>query len=154
MDPVAQMLLTDLTLQLPSQFLAKVDRATMAHGLEARVPFLDEGVASFALRLPSRFKVRGANKKVVLRDAMRGRLSDDGLDGPKTGFGVPYQYWLKDKLHDFARDLMLSPDFVTRFDIDRFALACALDEHRRGDRDRGFVLWKFFQLALWSTTVH
>ena len=149
-DPVQQMLLTDISLQLPSQFLPKVDRATMAHGLEARVPLLDERVAELAVGLPSAFKVRGAEKKIVLRDAMRERLPAEVLDGPKTGFGVPYEHWLRNALHSPARDAILAPDFIARFGLDRRRLESALAEHRGGHRDRGFTLWKFYQLALWA----
>ena len=106
------MLLTDICLQLPSQFLPKVDRATMAHGLEARVPLLDERVAGLAVGVPSAWKVRGMQKKVLLRAAMRGRLPDAVLDAPKTGFGVPYEHWLRGSLHDFARDLVLEDQFT------------------------------------------
>ena len=101
-DPVQQMLLTDITLQLPAQFLAKVDRATMAQSIEARVPLLDERVTEIAVGMPTAYKVRGGQKKIVLREAMRGRLPDDVLDGPKTGFGVPYEHWLRSSLYDFA----------------------------------------------------
>jgi asparagine synthase (glutamine-hydrolysing) len=149
-DPVQQMLLTDITLQLPSQFLAKVDRATMAHGIEARVPLLDEQVASLAVGLPSVLKVRGAQKKIVLRDAMRGRLPNEVLDGPKTGFGVPYEAWLRGPLIEFGRAAILDTKFVDRFDMDRARLETALGEHRSGRRDRGFLLWKLLQLSLWS----
>jgi asparagine synthase (glutamine-hydrolysing) len=149
-DPVQQMLLTDLTLQLPSQFLPKVDRATMAHGLEARVPLLDERVAELALGLPTDLKVRGAQKKIVLRDSQRERLPAQILDGPKTGFGVPYEFWLRDSLHDFARDAILDSRFVQRFGFNAAALTGALDEHRAGSRDRGFLLWKLLQLSLWT----
>lgn len=149
-DPVQQMLLTDITLQLPSQFLAKVDRATMAHGVEARVPLLDERVASLAIGLPSRLKVRGRQKKIVLRDAMRERLPTDILDGPKTGFGVPYEEWLRGPLHEFARAAILDARFVERFNMDRTRLETALREHRVRSRDRGFLLWKLLQLSLWS----
>jgi asparagine synthase (glutamine-hydrolysing) len=151
-DPVQQMLLTDITLQLPSQFLAKVDRATMALGLEARVPLLDERVVELAVSLPSQWKVAGAQTKIVLREAMRGRLPDAILDGPKTGFGVPYQHWLRTALHDLARDAILSGDFLLRFGFERAAVARALEQHRTGYRDRGFILWKLLQLALWSRT--
>lgn len=149
-DPVQQMLLTDITLQLPSQFLAKVDRATMAHGVEARVPLLDERVASLAIGLPSRLKVRGMQKKIVLRDAMRERLPANILDGPKTGFGVPYEEWLRGPLHGFARAAILDAKFVDRFSMDRTRLESALREHRVRSRDRGFLLWKLLQLSLWS----
>ena len=149
-DPVQQMLLTDIALQLPSQFLTKVDRATMAHGIEARVPLLDEGVASLAVGLPVALKVRGNQKKIVLRDAMRNRLPAEILDGPKTGFGVPYEEWLRGALHGFASSVILESAFVERFGLDRAHLQNALAEHRGRRRDRGFLLWKMLQLALWS----
>jgi asparagine synthase (glutamine-hydrolysing) len=149
-DPVRQMLLTDITLQLPSQFLAKVDRATMAHGVEARVPLLDEQVASLAAGMPAMLKVRGTQKKIVLRDAMRGRLPGTILDGPKTGFGVPYEQWLRGSLHGFARAAILDARFIERFGMDRTRLTTALAEHRSGRRERGFLLWKLLQLSLWS----
>jgi asparagine synthase (glutamine-hydrolysing) len=149
-DPVQRMLLTDISLQLPSQFLTKVDRATMAHGIEARVPLLDEQVGSLAVGLPSVLKVRGAQKKIVLRDAMRERLPSEILDGPKTGFGVPYEAWLRGSLHNFARAAILEPGFVARFGMDRTRLETAISEHRIGRRDRGFLLWKLLQLSLWS----
>jgi asparagine synthase (glutamine-hydrolysing) len=149
-DPVQQMLLTDISLQLPSQFLTKVDRATMAYGIEARVPLLDEGVASQAVGLPAALKVRAGQNKVVLRDAMRERLPPEILDAPKTGFGVPYEEWLRGALHGFARAAILDRGFIERFRLDRTRLESALAEHRSRRRDRGFLLWKLLQLSLWS----
>ena len=149
-EPVQQMLLTDISLQLPSQFLTKVDRATMANGIEVRVPLLDEQIASFAVGLPTNLKVRGTGKKIVLREAMRGRLPNDILDGPKTGFGVPYSEWLRSSLYEFARAAVLDVRFVERFRMDRVRIERTFDEHRSGRRDRGFLLWKMLQLALWS----
>jgi asparagine synthase (glutamine-hydrolysing) len=149
-DPVQQMLLTDISLQLPSQFLAKVDRATMANGLEARVPLLDERVAELVVGIPSLWKVKGAQKKIVLRAAMRGRLPDSILDGPKTGFGVPYEHWLRGSLHGFAKDLVMENRFVTRFGFDRAKVQRAFQDHCNGRWDRAFTLWKLLQLALWA----
>ncbi len=122
----------------------------MAHGMEARVPLLDEGVASLAVGLPVALKVRGNQKKIVLRDAMRGRLPADILDGPKTGFGVPYEEWLRGALYGFASSVILESAFAERFGLDRVQLQNALAEHRARRRDRGFLLWKMLQLALWS----
>jgi asparagine synthase (glutamine-hydrolysing) len=149
-EPVQQMLLTDICLQLPSQFLTKVDRAMMASGIEARVPLLDERIASLAVALPSRLKVRGGQKKIVLRDAMRARLPADILDGPKTGFGVPYENWLRTALYSFARATILDPRFVERFGFDPESLDRALREHKARRREHGFLLWKLLQLSLWS----
>jgi hypothetical protein len=79
------MLLTDISLQLPSQFLAEIDRATMAPGMEAHVSLLDERVASLSKSgCPQVFKVCGPQRQIVLRDAMRARLAAEILDGPRT----------------------------------------------------------------------
>ena len=112
------------------------------------MPLLDEGVASLAVGLPARFKVRGGQKKIVLRDADARRIaSREILDGPKTGFGVPYEEWLRGALHGFARAAILDPQFVERFGFDRTRLERALGEHRSRRRDRGFLLWKLLQLV-------
>lgn len=150
-DPVQQMLLTDLTVQLPSQFLPKVDRATMAASVEARVPLLDERVAEIAVGMPSDWKVRGAQKKVVLRESLRGRLPDSILDGPKTGFGVPYEHWLRTSLYDFSRERLLDHGFLSEFSLDRAAVEIALAQHKAGTLDRGFTLWKLLNLQLWHS---
>jgi asparagine synthase (glutamine-hydrolysing) len=149
-EPVQQMLLTDITLQLPSQFLTKVDRATMAHGLEARVPLLDEKVARLAVGLPSTYKVRGAEKKIILRDAMRDCVPAEVLDGPKTGFGGPDEHWLRTSLYGAARDAVLAPEFTTRFGFEPSRLDRVLEDHKSGRKDRGFLIWKLFQMALWA----
>jgi asparagine synthase (glutamine-hydrolysing) len=147
-DPVEQMLLTDLTVQLPSQFLAKVDRATMAAGIEARVPLLDEAVVRLALGMPSAWKVQGSEKKVVLRNSQRGRLPQYILDGPKTGFGVPYEAWLRTSLYDFACEHLLDPWFLESFSLDGKVVHRMLTQHRDKVTSRGFMLWKLLQMAL------
>ncbi|MDI9244997.1 asparagine synthase (glutamine-hydrolyzing) [Marinobacter sp. CHS3-4] len=149
-EPVQQMLLTDISVQLPSQFLTKVDRATMAGGVEARVPLLDERIAELAVGIPSSWKTRGMEKKIVLRNSQRGRVPDFILDSPKTGFGVPYEHWLRESLHDFSRDMILNTRFLQRFGFDRSSVERAFKEHRSQRRERGFLLWKLLQLALWA----
>jgi asparagine synthase (glutamine-hydrolysing) len=149
-EPVQQMLLTDLTVQLPCQFLTKVDRATMAAGIEVRVPLLDETLLRFAVNLPSTWKVRGTEKKIVLRQSQRGRLPSDILDGPKTGFGVPYAYWLRTSLYEFARERLLDRKFLVNFSINGAMLERMLVQHKNYKVDRGFMLWKLLQLALFA----
>lgn len=147
-EPVQQMLLTDLTVQLPSQFLTKVDRATMAAGIEARVPLLDECVARLAVNIPSVWKAKGVEKKVVLRNSQRDRLPADILDGPKTGFGVPYENWLRTSLYDFACAHLLDPRFLDRFALNGKVIEGMLVLHKKRKVDRGFMLWKLLQLAV------
>jgi asparagine synthase (glutamine-hydrolysing) len=150
-DPVQQMLLTDLTVQLPSQFLIKVDRATMAAGIEARVPLLDDQLVRLVVNWPSEWKVKGVEKKIVLRDSQRGRLPNDILDGPKRGFGVPYQEWLRTSLFEFARGHLLDRSFVSRFGLQEKSLDKMLKVHQQRKVDRGFTLWKLLQLAIWNS---
>ena len=145
-DPIQKMLLTDLTVQLPSQFLTKVDRATMAAGIEARVPLLDEKVVRLAVNIPSIWKVQGVQKKIILRDSQRMRLPDDILDGPKTGFGVPYERWMRSSINDFVKSLVLDKEF-----LDEFSLNGKLIEEEFGKNSclrSGFQFWKIFQLSL------
>ncbi|QWD76431.1 asparagine synthase (glutamine-hydrolyzing) [Polynucleobacter sp. MWH-UH24A] len=150
-DPVKQMLLTDLTVQLPAQFLTKVDRATMAAGVEARVPMLDEGVARLAIKLPSSLNVNGWQKKIVLRDSQRGRLPASILDGPKTGFNVPYGEWLRTSLYEFAQAQLLDKNFLEKFEISGNKLESMLVQHHKHPVNQGFMLWKLLQLAIWHS---
>jgi len=149
-DPVQQMMLTDLTVQLPSQFLPKVDRATMAAGVEARVPLLDEHVARLVVGMPSRWKVRGLEKKALLRAALRGRIPDRVIDGPKTGFGVPFEQWLRTTLFDGARERLLDRSFVHRFGLCSTAMEADLQMHRERATGRGFLLWSLLQMSFWN----
>lgn len=149
-DPVQQMLLTDLTVQLPSQFLPKVDRATMAAGMEVRVPLLDEHVLRLALNLPSSWKVKGVEKKYVLRRSQAERLPANILNGPKDGFDIPYDHWLRTSLHDFAKERLLDPAFCQTYALESSALEETLGRHKTGAVGGGFLLWKLLQLALWD----
>ncbi len=149
-DPVTMMLLTDMTVQLPSQFLAKVDRATMANGIEARVPLLDEIVCRTALALPVVLKLRGFQTKVALRAALRSRIPDEIIDKPKMGFGVPYQAWLAGPLRGLAEDVLLCREFSELFGIDTGRVKRGMKELRRGNTSDGYKLWKLMHLALWA----
>ncbi len=93
--PLDRMLDVDICTYLPDDLLAKMDTATMAHSLEARSPFLDHELMQFAAALPPRLKLRGAQKKVVLRAALRGWVPDEILDAPKQGFTVPLDEWFR-----------------------------------------------------------
>lgn len=149
-DIVQKMLLTDLTTQLPGQFLPKVDRATMAAGIEARVPFLDENLVKLAVNIPSVWKSQGVEKKIILRDSQRSRIPKSILDGPKTGFGVPYQQWLRTSLYEFAREIILDRSTISQWSLNAPAIEIAFSEHKSGDFDHGFILWKILQLALFK----
>jgi asparagine synthase (glutamine-hydrolysing) len=150
LDVVQRMLYIDSMVLLPDTFLEKVDKSTMAHGIEVRVPFLDANLAEYALGLPSSIKVRNAQKKFILRRALRGIVPDDILDGPKTGFSVPYEFWLRDSLADYMRSVLLDPAVLGSGLFDRPAIENCINEHTSGQRNNGFLLYKLLNLALWQ----
>jgi asparagine synthase (glutamine-hydrolysing) len=150
LDPVQRMLHVDASILLPDIFLEKVDKSTMAHGLEVRVPFLDNEVSEFAMALPSSLKVRRGEKKWILRHALRGVLPDAILDAPKTGFNVPYARWLKEGLRPYMESVLLDPGTLASGFYDPPALRASLSEFLDGRRDSGFLFWKLLNLQIWS----
>lgn len=149
-DLVQRMLYIDTLILLPDTFLEKVDKSTMAHSIEVRVPFLDKNLADYALGLPSSLKVRGGQKKYILRRALRGTVPDEILDGPKTGFSVPFEYWLRAPIAGYMRSVLLDDSTLAHGVLDRGTLETCIDEHTSGRRNNGFLLWKLLNLAIWQ----
>ena len=102
----ARLMLLDLVTYMPGSVLAKVDRASMAHGLEVRPPFLDNDIAGWALSLPSSYKVRRDRGKFLLKLAAKGKLPEAVIERPKKGFGIPLAAWLRGPLHDRLADVL------------------------------------------------
>jgi len=148
-EPVQRMLLTDLQILLPDIFLEKVDRSTMAHGVESRVPFLDYELADYAIGLPAALKMPRGEAKGLLKRALRGVVPDFVLDAPKMGFAVPYGQWLRGPLAAFARDRICGGRARQLGFIDELAAGQALDDHAAGRADHGYLLWKHLNLAIW-----
>ena len=112
-DPLARLQDVDFGVYLVDDLLVKTDRASMAWSLEARVPFMDPAVASFAFSLPAHHKVRGLQKKRLLRKAAEPLLPPEVVHGRKRGFSIPAAAWLRGDLLPFARET-LSPDNLRR----------------------------------------
>ena len=148
-EPLARMQDVDLGIYLVDDLLVKTDRASMAHSLEVRVPFLDPVVAELALALPTRHKVRGFSKKRLLRRAASELVPRRIVHGRKRGFSIPAAAWLRGELEPFAREVLspaalerqgyLSPQAVTRI----------LDEHVEGRRDASRQIWGLLCFSLW-----
>lgn len=149
-SPVDQMLLVDSMIILPDVFLEKVDRSTMASSLEVRVPFLDNDLVDFCQGLTAQKKIPGGKQKDLLKRSLKGIVPDDVLYGKKTGFGVPFSFWLKGALKDLFFDNL--GDFIRRhpYVLDENYVLSLFEDHVSGRKDNGFILWKVMNLMIWS----
>jgi asparagine synthase (glutamine-hydrolysing) len=148
-DELARLQDVDLGIYLVDDLLVKTDRASMAHSLEARVPYLDTVVTNMALALPTRHKIRGLSKKVLLRKAAAPLLPREIVNAKKRGFSIPAAAWLRGELEPFARDT-LSPETLTRQGYFRpDVVERLLDEHVAGREDRSRQLWGLLAFTLW-----
>ncbi len=148
-DPLARLQDVDFGIYLVDDLLVKTDRASMAHSLEARVPFLDPLVTSFAFGLPTQHKVRGLSKKVLLRKAVAPLLPREIVHGRKRGFSIPAAAWLRGELEPFARET-LSAETLTRqgFFLPE-TVSRLIGEHVAGIEDRSRQLWGLLSFTLW-----
>lgn len=149
-DTVDRMLGADTNSYLPDDLLTKMDRATMAHSLEARAPLLDHRLVEFAGRLPTDRKIKGPDTKVLLREIARSVLPPGTVDRPKSGFGVPLAGWFRADLGDVYRDIVLSPDAMSRDHLDQGVAASLLEEHRSNAADHAHRLWLLLSFELWA----
>lgn len=138
----------DLTSYLPDDLNVKMDRATMRFGLEARSPFLDQNLMSYACALPLKWKVDHGKKKIALKAAMRGILSEDVLNREKRGFQVPLANWFRGPLAGVLRDRILDPDGPLATFVRLSAVERLIQEQARG-ADHGNRLWMLFTLSTW-----
>ncbi|MGZ8794084.1 MAG: asparagine synthase (glutamine-hydrolyzing) [Gaiellaceae bacterium] len=148
-DELARLQDVDLGIYLVDDLLVKTDRASMAHSLEARVPYLDTVVTNLALALPTRHKIRGLSKKVLLRKAAAPLLPREIVHGKKRGFSIPAAAWLRGELEPFARET-LSRETLHRQGFFRpEVVARLLDDHVAGREDRSRQLWGLLAFTLW-----
>ncbi len=139
----------DLGIYLVDDLLVKTDRASMAHSLEARVPFLDTEVAELALALETRQKVRGFSKKRLLRQAVEPLLPREILRGRKQGFSIPVAAWLRGDLEHFARDVLSAETIERQGCLRPGAVTRVLDEHVSGREDLSRQIWGLLSFTLW-----
>ena len=148
-QPLARLQDVDRDIYLVDDLLVKTDRASMAHSLEVRVPFLDTAVTDLALAVPSSRHLLGWQRKRLLRRAVAPLLPKRILYGRKRGFSIPAAAWLRGELEPFARDV-LSPDAIRRQGLFRpEAVERLLTEHASGQADHSRQIWCLMTLGLW-----
>jgi asparagine synthase (glutamine-hydrolysing) len=149
-DVLDVMLDVDSSTYLPDDLIAKIDIATMAHGLEARSPLLDHELMQFAASIPADLKVRHTHKKWILRQALRDWLPSEILNRPKQGFQVPIDHWFRNELHDHVHEVLLDPGSLARGYFRAEAVESALDRISVGTYADASRLWALFMLELWQ----
>jgi asparagine synthase (glutamine-hydrolysing) len=132
--------------------LVKVDIATMAYGLEARSPLLDQDLMEFAASLPSDFKLKRGIKKYILRQAVKSRLPAEIIERRKMGFGVPLASWFRDELKDFARDVLFDGRLSARGYFRETVIRRLWEEHVGGGQSWAYQLWNLLVFELWHRT--
>jgi asparagine synthase (glutamine-hydrolysing) len=148
-DHVTRMLYTDIKTYLPGDILVKVDRTSMAHALEVRAPLLDHSVVEFAATLPSRWKLEGKQKKIILRQAFSSLLPSDFLARRKQGFIVPLASWFRNELQPLTREMLLENEALDPY-FNRSTIAQLHQQHSQQREDHGTLLWTLLSFALWQ----
>jgi asparagine synthase (glutamine-hydrolysing) len=147
------LLLADQKTWLVDCYLEKLDKASMACALEARVPFLDHRIVEFANSLPTPWKI-GERTKRVLKDSVRGLIPDSIIDKPKRGFSVPLDEWFRGELREYLADRLFSSGFnYGRFGLRRQAVERFFSAHVAGNRDYSSFLWQMLVFVVWEETV-
>ena len=139
----------DMLLYLPEDILTKVDRASMAVGLESRAPFLDPRVVDLAWRLPIDFKIRGGQGKRILRDLLARYVPPALTDRPKMGFGVPIDAWLRGPLRDWAEALLDPRRLAEEGFLDPAVVRNVWEQHLSGARNWQYPLWAVLMFQAW-----
>lgn len=147
--PLQRALALDTKLWLANDLMPKLDKMTMAHSLEGRVPFLDHRLVEMAFTLPSRFKVGAEHGKLILRDAVRDIIPMHMVNRVKHGFNVPLYQWFKGPLHGFARDTLLGGSMESLGLLDRRAVESLIVAHTEMDMNMARPLWQLICLTRW-----
>ena len=148
-DLLEQLLYVDINSYLPEDLLVKMDIATMANSLEARVPFLDHKFMELAAGIPSHLKIKGSMTKFILKKAFSDLLPEAILKRKKMGFGVPVSRWFKKELKEYVYEILMDSRTLNRGYFRREGIERLLDEHIASRYDHSAKIWALLILEIW-----
>ena len=151
-DPSKKLALMDMVLQLPSQFLPKVDRASMAANVEARVPMLDEIVLRAALPIPSSKHISFLGGKRLLRKAYASIIPKFIMHRAKLGFSTPYKQWVDEMINNGGLNILTELEFCSQFKLSSDYITKILTKENQSNSDY-FLIWKLYILYIWHDEV-
>ena len=148
-SPLSRLLHLNFQEYLPNDLLVKMDRTSMAHGLEVRSPFLDTALLEYVARLPDSLKLRGRQSKVILKKAFSDLLPSEIRNRPKMGFGIPLATWLRGGWRPALEEHLLPKEARIHRYLDRAAVEQIVESHLSGREDAGHRLWLLLTLETW-----
>ena len=148
-DLVDKLLYADINSYLPEDLLVKVDIATMANSLEARVPFLDHRFMEMVAGIPSKLKLRGMKSKFILKTAFKDFLPEPILKRGKMGFGVPLSKWFRNELKEYVYEILLDPKTLNRGYFKGEVIERLLKDHIELRYDHSARIWALLVLEMW-----
>jgi asparagine synthase (glutamine-hydrolysing) len=148
-DLIEQLLYLDINTYLPEDLLVKMDIATMANSLEARVPFLDHQFMEFIATVPPRLKLKGTITKYILKQSFSDFLPPSILNRKKMGFGVPVARWFRKELKNYVYEVLLDSQTLNRGYFKKEGIERLLDEHVALRNDHSSKIWALLFLEVW-----
>jgi asparagine synthase (glutamine-hydrolysing) len=146
---IEQLLYVDMNSYLPEDLLVKVDIATMANSLEARVPFLDHKFMEFIASIPPRLKLKGSKTKFILKAAFKDFLPEAIFNRKKMGFGVPVSRWFRNELKDYVYGILLDSKSLNRGYFTPEGIRRLLEDHANQRNDNSAKIWALLILEIW-----
>jgi asparagine synthase (glutamine-hydrolysing) len=143
-----RLLYVGINSHLPDDLLVKTDIASMAHGLELRSPFLDKQLIELTAQMPSDLKIRGRNKKYILKKIAADYLPPEIINQPKKYFNIPLDYWFRGNLKEYIVTNITDPKFLN-YGFDRDFILSLIKSHINGQQNNENKLWSLLMLRLW-----